>query len=155
MQETPVQFLGWEVPLEKGIGYPLQYSGASQLPQLVKNRLQCGRTWVRSLGWEDPLQKGIPLQYSGLENSTDCRVRGVTKSRTQLSDLHWEVRASQAASVVKNLPVDAGDERDLGSVPGSERSSVIGNANPLLYSCLENSMGRGAWWATVQGLTKS
>ena len=46
------------------------------------------------------------------------------------------------ASVVKNLPVDAGDERDLGSVPGSEISSVIGNANPLPYSCLENSMGR-------------
>ena len=44
-------------------------------------------TWVWSLGWEDPLEKGI--QYSGLENSMDCIVHGVTKSQTQLSDFHF------------------------------------------------------------------
>ena len=41
--------------------------------------------------------------------------------------------------------------RDLGSIPGVERSSGEGNGYPLWYSCLENSMDRGAWWATVQG----
>ena len=46
-------------------------------------------TLVRFLGWEDPLEKErLPLQYSGLENSTDCVVHGIAKSRTQLSDFH-------------------------------------------------------------------
>ena len=44
--------------------------------------------------------------------------------------------------------------RDLGSIPGLERSGE-GNGNPLQYSCLENPMNRGAWWATVHGVTKS
>ena len=43
----------------------------------------------------------------------------------------------------------------MGSIPGSERSPGEGNGNPLLYSCLENPMDRGAWWATVHGITKS
>ena len=55
------------------------------------------------------------------------------------------------SSVVKNLSANAGD---AGSVPGSERSSGEGNGNPLQYSCLGNSMDRGAWRATVQGVTK-
>ena len=58
MQETPVQFLGWEDPLEKGIGYLLQYSWASLVAQLVTNLPAMLETWVRSLGWEDPLENG-------------------------------------------------------------------------------------------------
>ena len=54
--------------------------------------------------------------------------------------------------VVKNLPVNAGD---LGSVPGSGSSSRVGNDNSFSILCLENSMDRGAWWATVPGVTKS
>ena len=45
--------------------------------------------------------------------------------------------------------------RDPGSIPGSRRSPEEGNGNPLQYSCLENSMDRGAWWATVHGVAKS
>ena len=45
--------------------------------------------------------------------------------------------------------------RDAGSIPGSEGSSEEGSGNPLQYSCLENSMDRGAWWAIVHGVTKS
>ena len=44
---------------------------------------------------------------------------------------------------------------DLGSIPGSGKSPGEGNGNPLQYSCLENSMDRGAWWATVHGVEKS
>ena len=44
---------------------------------------------------------------------------------------------------------------DLGSIPGSGRSPGEGNGNPLQYSCLENPMDGGAWWATVHGITKS
>ena len=55
-------------------------------------------------------------------------------------------------SLVKNLPASAGD---LGLIPGSERSLGEGNGNPLQYSCLMNSMDRGAWWATVHGVSRS
>ena len=54
--------------------------------------------------------------------------------------------------VVKNPSPSAGD---MGSVPGLGRSSGVGNSNPLQYSCLENSMDRGVWWAKVHGVTKS
>ena len=73
MQETPVQFLGWEDSPGEGIGYLLQYSWASLVAQLVKNPPAMQETWVQFLGWEDsPGEgKGYPLQYSGLENSMD------------------------------------------------------------------------------------
>ena len=47
--------------------------------------------------------------------------------------------------MVKNMPANAGDTRDAGSIPGSGRASEEGNVNPLQYSCLENPMDRGAW----------
>ena len=58
-------------------------------------------------------------------------------------------------AVGKNLPAKAGKARDSGSIPGTGRSPGEGNGNPLQYSCLENSMDRGAWWATVHGIAKS
>ena len=54
-------------------------------------------------------------------------------------------------SAVKNPPADAGDARDAGLIPGSERSLGVGNDNPLQYSCLEISIDTAAWQATVQG----
>jgi len=48
-------------------------------------------------------------------------------------------------AVIKTLPVNVRDSRDVGLIPGTERSSGGGNSNPLQYSCLENSMDRGAW----------
>ena len=61
----------------------------------------------------------------------------------------------QVALVVKNLPANAGDVRDASSIPGSGRSPGAGHGNPLQYSCLENSVDRGAWWAIVHGVEKS
>ena len=55
-------------------------------------------------------------------------------------------------SVVKNLPANVGD---TGSNPGLGRSPGEGNGNPLQYSCLENLMDGGAWWAAVHGVAKS
>ena len=55
------------------------------------------------------------------------------------------------SSEIKNLPGNAGN---AGLAPGSGRSPGEGNGNPLQYSCLENSMDRGAWWATVHGVTR-
>ena len=58
-------------------------------------------------------------------------------------------------SVVKNLSANAGDEGDLGSILESGRSPGGRSVNSLQYSCLENPMDRGAWWATVHRVTKS
>ena len=58
-------------------------------------------------------------------------------------------------TVVKNSPANVSDARDSGSIPGLERSPGVGNGNPLQYSCLKNSMDRGAWWTTVHGVTKT
>ena len=57
--------------------------------------------------------------------------------------------------MVKNLTANARDSGDLGSVPGLARSPGEGNGNPLQYSCLENPMDRGAWWATIHGVQES
>ena len=57
--------------------------------------------------------------------------------------------------VVKNLPANAGDIRDAGSIPGSGRSPGDGNDNPLQYYSLENLMDRGVWHATVHGVANS
>ena len=57
--------------------------------------------------------------------------------------------------MIKNMPANAEDASDTGSIPGSERPPGGGNGNPLQYSCLETSMDRGAWRATVHGVAKS
>ena len=60
-----------------------------------------------------------------------------------------------AGSVGEGLPANAGDAAGAGSIPGSGRSPGEGNENPLQSSSLENPKDRGAWWATVHGVTKS
>ena len=57
--------------------------------------------------------------------------------------------------VVKNPPANAGDVRDVALIPGSGRFPGGGHGNPLQYSCLENPIDRGAWWATVHRAGKS
>ena len=73
----------------EGIGYPLQYSWASLLAQLVKNPPAMWDTWVQSLGWEDPLDKGMAIHSSILAWRTPmdrgawwATVHGIAKSRT-------------------------------------------------------------------------
>ena len=63
--------------------------------------------------------------------------------------------ASQVALVVKNPPANAGNVRDGVRFLDQKDPLVGGHGNPLQYSCLENPMNRGAWWATVHGVTKS
>ena len=59
------------------------------------------------------------------------------------------------SQMIKNPPANAGHVRDVGSIPGLGRSLGGGQGIPLQYSCLENPMDRGAWWATLHGVTKS
>ena len=63
--------------------------------------------------------------------------------------------ASQVALVVKNPSANAGDIRDIASIPGSGRSPGEGNGNPFQYPCMKNLMDRGAWWAIAHRVTES
>ena len=91
IQETPVQFLGWEDTLEKGIGYPLQYSWAAVVAQMVKNLPAMRVIRVRSLHWADPLEKGMATLSSILawripmdRGAWRATVHGFIKGQTQL-----------------------------------------------------------------------
>ena len=64
-------------------------------------------------------------------------------------------RSFPDGAVLKNLPANEGDTRDMHLILGSRRYPGIGNGNPLQYSCLEYSMDRGTWQATVHGVTKN
>ena len=101
---------------------------------------------IPGLGRSPKEGKGYPLQCSGLENSMDCVVHGVAKNQVQLSDFHT------GDPVGKDSACNA---RDLALIPGFGKSPGERNGNPLQYSYLGNPMDRGAWWATVHGVTKS
>ena len=77
----------------EGIGYPLQYSWASIVAQMVQNLPAVQETWVRSLGWEDPLEEGMATHSSILawripidRGAWQATVHGITKSQTLLSN---------------------------------------------------------------------
>ena len=65
------------------------------------------------------------------------------------------IKASEVVLVVESMPANAGDIRDMGSVPGSGRFPGGGHGNPLQYSCLENPMDRGAQQVTIHGVTQN
>ena len=74
---------------------------------------------------------------------------------TMLWQLPQKLLDFPAGIVIKNPPANAGDVRDVGSIPGLGRSPGVGNGNPLQYSYRENSMGRGAWHPAVHGVPKN
>ena len=69
--------------------------------------------------------------------------------------MHSKDGASHVSLVVKNLPASAGDMKEVGLIPGLGKTPGGKHGNPPQYSCLENPLDRAAWWATVQGVTKS
>ena len=80
----------------------------------------------------------------------------MTEEFQRLPALGWVMEiASQVALVVKDLPANAGDVRDVGSIPGLGRFPGGGHGNPPQYSCLENPIDREAWWATVHRVAKN
>ena len=92
-------------------------------------------------------------------NATACLVNRL-KSRINYLDVFIKhvldtEMGFPGVTVVKHPPTNAGDARDVGSIPGSGRSPGEGNGNLFQYFCLENSMVRGAWWTRVHGVAKS
>ena len=95
MQETPVRFLGQEDSPGEGMGcYPLQYSWAFLMAQMVENPPAMWETWVRSLGWKDPLGKGKattvfwPGEFHGLYSPWGCKKLDTTE-QLSLSSLKY------------------------------------------------------------------
>ena len=90
----------------EGIGYPLQYSWAFLVAQLVKNpTCNAGELGlITGLGRSLGERKGYPLQYSGPDNSMDCMVHGVTKSWTQLNDFHFTLQPAKGGQWIGQCP---------------------------------------------------
>ena len=132
---------------------------------MVKNLPAVWETQVRSLGWKDPLEKEMATHCSilawrspwieepgGLQSMGSQRVshNWVTNTFTLSHSVHWV--GLPCSSIGKESACNA---RDPGSIPGLERSLGEGNGYTLQYSCLENPLNRGAWWASVHDVTKS
>ena len=98
---------------------------------------------VLTLGWEDPLEK---------EMATHSSIPAWEILWTEKSEFAPQPQGFPDSSAGKESSCNAGDP---GSIPGLGRSPGEGNGNPLQYSCLENSMGREAWWAIAHGIAKS
>ena len=130
--------------------------------------------WVWSLAREDPLEEHmaphssilawrIPwaeepgrLQSMGLQRVGHDWATSISIIYLSIFPyIYIAIWASKVALVVKNLPVNAGDIRDVDLIPGLGKSPGGGHGNPLQYSCLKNPMDRGAWQTTVHGVTKS
>ena len=80
--------------------------------------------------------------------------RVLRKDNTVNNDRVSMTNCSPGCLLVDNMPDNAGDIGDAGLIPGMERFPGGGNGNLLQYSCLENPVDRGAWWATVHGVTE-
>ena len=144
MQDTQVQFLGQEDTLEEGMA-TLSSILAWRIPWTEEP------SGLQSLGSQRVKHSNDQAQHVCQSNHYDPSAFLPT-FRTWFIVMHW---ASPVALVVKNLPANAGDVRGVDLIPGSGRSPGGRNGNPLQSSCLENSMVRGAWWATVYGMAKS
>ena len=128
-------------------GYPLQYTWASLVAQWVKNRPQCRRPgfdpWVGRIPWRRerlPTPVFWPGEFHGL-----YIVHGVTKSPMELNNFH--ITSNRLSKYLK---------QKLTELKGGINSSTgEGNGTPHQYSCLENPMDGGAWWAAVHGVAKS
>ena len=104
-------------------------------------------TSQRKLHLRTPGGGGLPRGLVVKTPHSQCRGLGLTPAQ----GTRW---ASQVALVIKNPPANAGDIRGKGLIPGLGRSPGGGHGNPLQYSCLENSMDRGAWGATNHRVTQ-
>ena len=103
--------------------------------------------WLwHSCSWTSVLCSFITVNYTA---------RNLVLILSHILDVVSPLKGFPGGTVVKNPSANAGDSRDVGLIPGSGRSPGVGNGNPLQYSCLENSMDRRCWWATVHGVTKS
>ena len=115
-------------------------------------------------GWDGQMASSTPCTWVWVDSGSwwwagrpgTLRFMGSQRVRHDwATELNWCTMACQVVLVIKNPPANAGDVKDTGLMPGSERSPRGGHGNPLQYSCLENPMDKGAWWATVHRVTNN
>ena len=117
-------------------------------------------TWVPLCEGDSAISESCdPMAFSppgssahGISQSRILEWGAIPSSRgSSHASLQFGTRVFQVALLVKNPPANAGG---VGLIPGLGRSPV-GNGNQFQYSCMENAMDRGAWWAAVHGVTES
>ena len=122
----------------------------------MQNLLDKERLWMLTLSqnsraWVTHGSVGGRRRWSEEESST----RFVFNRELLWQHSEDRCEGKKAIKVVKNPPANSGDLGDMDLIPGSGRSPGVGNGNPFQYSCLENSMDRGAWQVMVHGVSKS
>ena len=122
--------------------------------------LQCRRpafdTWVGKIPWRrawQPTPVFLPGESPGHRSLVGCRLWGYTES--DMTEVTWQQHQQQGFPGGSDIRQSACNVGNPGSISGWRRAPGEGNGYPLQYSCLENSMDRGAWLATVNGVTKS
>ena len=124
----------------------------SHTEEIILRESDSGKIEINSLGLRVLLtSSAVPGTLCSGEVLLNFKIYKISLNTNYNSVYH---RASQVALVVKNLPATPGDIRYAGLLPGSGRSPGEGNGNSLQYACLENPMDRGAWQATVHGVTR-
>ena len=104
------------------------------------------------------MEGSLPQSSPGGKSTNEevsCMLNSLPSPLFLYINFYWSIAASQVALMIKKLPANEGDIRDVGSIPGLGRSPGEGNGDPLQYSCLENPMDRGAWQAMVHRVAKS
>ena len=151
--ETPVSFVS------KG-GFPGDASGQEPAYQCRRQKRQGFHPWEGKIPWRRAWQ--LPPIFLPEESQEQRSLAGYIpwshkeSNMTEQLSFHFIPQgASQVVLVVKNLPANPGDTKDVGLIPGSGRFPGEGSGYPLQYSCLENFMDRRAWWSTVPGVAKS
>ena len=170
MPETWVQSLGWEDPLEKGTGYPLQCSGLEKAMESQRVR----HNWVnftfifnfrKYLAIISSTSFSFSYEILIIHSGHWCYLTVNGDSAVFLPiclcafqfNLYWPILQfglSQGLSG-KESSCNAGNAEDVDLIPELARSPGRGHGNPLQYSCLEDPMDRGAWRVTVHRVTKS
>ena len=139
----------WREEMSVAVGIPYYHKGEmlqSESPSLGRPVM----SWLVALG---TLRQAVSLGFARQV------LRAYAPHHAGVSPSLWDWGVSwkppQVALVVKKLLARAGDPRDAGLIPGSERTPAVGNGNTLQYPCLENLMDRGAWQAAVHGASVS
>ena len=116
----------------------------------VLSRFSC--VWLHMILWTVARQAPLPMEFSRQEYWSGVPLPSPINMAVFIKLIYSIPTSSQVALVIKNLPANVADIRDMGLIPGLGKSPGEGNGNPLQYSCLENPMDRGAWRATVHSI---
>ena len=143
------------------MSFPGSTSGKEPACQCRRLKRSWFDPWVRKIPWRkgwQPTPVFLPGKSHGQRGLACCDSWGCRVGHDWATELNWTegcLRASQVVLVLKNLPANVGDIRDVSLIPESRRSLGGWHDNPLQYSCLENPMVRGAWQAAVYRVSQS